>query len=229
MTEQPLLPGFGDEPHPTPRHQPPARPDGDDIDSRAARLRALEQRVHALGCSSEGGRRTVFGSGPLDAPLMIIGEAPSARDEETGHFFSGPAGRLLRATLAEVGLDAQQIWFTNTVKCRPVAQVDGRLKNRPPTPSELRRWEAVLAEEIDIVQPRRLLCLGAVAARAVIRPDFKIGIERGTWHETRFGHPALATYLAAFVLRKEGADYDQALATLRGDLTEVRRAIEQEG
>src|SRR5437867_3550432 len=112
----------------------------------ATAIAALRERVLSQPCAD--GRRPVFGAGSLSPVLAIVGEGPAERDETTGRPFSGPAGALLTRALAEAGIDQEQVWLTNVLKCRVVTQRDGRWVNRPPTDAELAAAMPVLDEEL---------------------------------------------------------------------------------
>lgn len=182
----------------------------------AQALAALNARIIEGGCAD--GRRPVIGDGSLTPSLCIVGEGPAERDEQTGRPFSGPAGDLLRRTLAEAGGDPAQIWFTNVLKCRLVTTKDGRTVNRPPADAELTAALPALDQELALLRPPAVLCLGATAARALLGKGFNFSRDRGQWFATMHGYPVLATYLPAYVLRREGPDYDVAYATMLADI-----------
>jgi uracil-DNA glycosylase family 4 len=188
----------------------------------ATALAQLRERVLARPCPD--GRRPVFGTGSPTPRLCIVGEGPAERDEQTGRPFSGPAGDLLMRALAEAGLRQEEAWFTNVLKCRAVVQKDGRWVNRPPTDPELAAALPLLDEELALLRPRAVLCLGATAARALLGKRFNFTRDRGHWFPTLSGLQVLATYLPAYVLRREGPDFDAAYAEL---LSDIRTAAER--
>jgi uracil-DNA glycosylase family 4 len=189
----------------------------------ATALAALRTRVLARGCPD--GRRPVFGTGSVTPRLCIVGEGPAERDESTGRPFSGPAGALLERALAEAGADPATVWLTNVLKCRAVVRREGRWVNRPPTDAELAAALPLLHEELAILRPPVMLCLGATAARALLGKGFTFSRDRGRWFPLPAGPRVLATYLPAYVLRREGPDFDAAYAAMLGDIrTAVREA-----
>lgn len=188
-------------------------------DDAARLLGALRQRVLSRPCPD--GRRPVFGTGAIRPRLVVVGEGPAERDESTSRPFSGPAGDLLRRVLAEAGVPPDGVWFTNVLKCRAVALQAGRWVNRPPTEVELAAALPVLHEELRLLRPPVVLCLGATAARALLGPDFNFSRDRGRWFQPVGGPPVLVTYLPAYVLRRRDADFDAAYTAL---LADVRRA-----
>src|SRR5206468_3931714 len=160
----------------------------------------------------------VFGDGSPAARLAIVGEAPAERDEVTGRPFSGPAGQLLDHLLAEVGVQRDELWLTNVVKCRPI-KLEGRFaRNRPPTQAEIRSWADELRQELDAVHPKIVLCFGATSAAAVIRKGFKLSQERGQWFPGPAGSRAMATFHPAYVLRLEGEAQDTVRLVVLHDL-----------
>lgn len=182
----------------------------------AEALAALRARVLARPCPD--GRRPVFGAGSLTPRLCIVGEGPAERDETTGRPFSGPAGGLLSRALAEAGVDPDSVWLTNVLKCRAVTQKDGRWVNRPPTDAELAAAMPLLDEELRLLRPPAVLCLGATAARALLGKSFSFSRDRGRWFPVMGGPHVLATYLPAYVLRREGPDFDAAYAAMLADI-----------
>ena len=176
----------------------------------------LRARVLAQPCL--GGRRPVFGTGSTTPRLCIVGEGPAERDEATGRPFSGPAGDFLMRALAEAGVDAETVWFTNVLKCRAVTRKEGRWVNRPPTDAELAAALPLLGEELRLLRPPVVLCLGVTAARALLGKSFNFTRDRGRWFPLLDGPQVIATYLPAYVLRREGPDFDTAYAALLADL-----------
>lgn len=193
---------------------------------RAERLAELRARVLAQPCPD--GRRPVFGAGSLTPRLAIVGEGPAERDEATGRPYSGPAGALLSRALTEAGIDTDTVWFTNVLTCRAVTQKGGRWVNRPPTPRELAAALPVLREQLELLDPPVVLCLGATAARTLLGPSFNFTRDRGRWFRLPDGPWAIATYLPAYVLRREGPDYDAAYAAMLADLRTAAAGPEAE-
>ena len=135
----------------------------------------------------------VIGGGCRTADIMLIGEGPGAQEDARGQVFVGPAGQLLDKMLACIRLDRDQVYIANIVKCRPP-------NNRDPRPSEQQACLPFLRAQVRLVRPKMLVCLGRVAAQAIIRPDFRITKEHGSWEE-RVGYWMTATYHPAALLR----------------------------
>ncbi len=110
----------------------------------------------------------VFGEGPINPRLMLIGEAPGAEESKSGHPFVGKAGQQLDALLAAAGIDRAAVFVTNTVKYRPVNIRNGRSSNRTPSPEELRAGLSLLEKEIALVKPGIIATLGNTPLRAMM-------------------------------------------------------------
>jgi uracil-DNA glycosylase len=175
----------------------------------------VEALLHCVKCRlAESRQRVVIGTGPADPVLMIVGEAPGRTEDEGGEPFIGRSGNLFfRLLREEVGLVRDQCFVTNTVKCRPP-------DNRTPAPDELAACRPWLRAQLERVQPRAVLALGAVAAREVLG----LGEAMGSIHGrvvTIGGGPALATYHPAAVLRTPSL-----AQVVRADLRVLRRLVE---
>lgn len=165
----------------------------------AARLEILSNE--ASGCVkcrlSEGRTQVVFGRGSADAELVVVGEAPGRREDETGLPFVGPAGKLLDLLLLSVGIERGSAYICNVLKCRPP-------NNRDPMADEVETCAPYLHAQLDIIQPRVLLAVGKFAAQWLSGVERSIGRLRGTAHEYR-GVPVVATYHPAYLLRSPHA------------------------
>ena len=152
------------------------------------------QCLQCRGCALAETRRTVvFGDGATDAEILLIGEGPGAREDEQGLPFVGPAGLLLDDMLAMIGLDRTKVYIANTVKCRPP-------QNRDPLNVEQEACLGWLRRQTALLRPKLIVCLGRIAAKAIIREDFKITAEHGQWFE-RGGVEMTAIYHPSALLR----------------------------
>jgi len=124
----------------------------------------------------EGARGVVFGEGNPHAAIMFVGEGPGGEEDKLGRPFVGAAGQLLSRILTAAGLAREDVYIANVVKCRPPG-------NRQPGREEIAACLPLLERQISLIDPLIIVCLGAVAAQALIRPDFAITKERGRWHE----------------------------------------------
>ena len=141
----------------------------------------------------------VFGSGNPAADLVVIGEGPGADEDQQGKPFVGRAGQLLTRMLESVQLSRDEVYITNTVKCRPPG-------NRNPEPDELAACAPFLAAQLGVIQPKVILALGSVATQALLRTREAIGKLRGRIHP--YGSAILVpTFHPAFLLRNPGQEY----------------------
>jgi len=186
------------------------------------RLEALEIHAECSDC----GKSLVFGEGPSDASMMLVGEAPGGEEDRQGRLFVGPAGRTLDAELALAGIARDSVYITSVVKRRPLRVTAGRVGNRPPTPAEVAIWTPILMRQIAIVRPRLILCLGTVAANALIHPGFVMKRERGAWFMGPGDSRVLATYHPAYIRRFARPGRTQ-LAEFRQDLVSFLHASEK--
>lgn len=131
----------------------------------------------------------VFGVGNPQADLMFIGEAPGEQEDLSGTPFVGRAGQLLDKFLFAVDIDRSDVYIANILKCRPP-------KNRDPLPTEEDACINYLREQVKIIRPKIIVCLGRIAAMRLIKPNYKITQEHGTWVQkgnflmTAVYHPA---------------------------------------
>lgn len=173
------------------------------IGSKGEALETLRARV--LQCTKcdhlvAARNSVVFGVGNAEAELMFVGEAPGAEEDRKGEPFVGAAGQLLTKIIQAMGLTRGDVYIANILKCRPDTPGQS-FGNRPPTSEEMSRCVTYLHEQIDIIQPKAIVALGAVAVSALLG---KTGISRlrGTWHTYR-GIPLMPTYHPSFLLRSE--------------------------
>ncbi len=182
---------------------------------------ALRRDAATLAESVCPGTRAVPGEGDLNAKLMLIGEAPGAEEERLGRPFVGPAGRFLGEELARARIDRSSIYITATVRCRPTSPGARGPRNRAPNREEIQAWSSHLLREIEIISPTVILCLGLVAARAVVGPEFQMSSDRGLWFDRSPGTRVLATYHPAYV-RRFGV-FSNTLESFRRDLEKALR------
>ncbi len=172
------------------------------------------------GCGlCELATRTVFGEGPAPAERMILGEQPGDEEDRAGRPFIGPAGRLLDDALAAADLDRTTIYVTNAVKHFHFETRGPRRIHKRPGPAHIRACAPWLQRELDIVNPRRLLLLGATAGQAMLGPGFRVHEHRGVW----INHPdrpvrMLPTIHPSMILRTPEPDRPAALAAFIADL-----------
>lgn len=145
-------------------------------------------------CKLHQTRRTlVFGEGNQKAKLMLIGEGPGYDEDVQGEPFVGKAGQLLTKILASIHLRREDVYITNLIKCRPP-------QNRNPEPDEIQSCYPFLLKQIEVIQPKIICTLGAFAAQALLKTDFKITVLRGKSFDLN-GIKVLPTYHPAYLLR----------------------------
>ena len=176
---------------------------------------------------------TVFASGDPYSPLMLVGEGPGENEDATGLPFVGRAGKLLDDILAAVDLTRDNVYLTNTVKCRAAVEEGGRMKNRQPKTTEIRACNPYLQGQMEAVKPAIILCLGGPAAKTLIDKDFKITKDRGKWYDLDNGAKAMATFHPAYVLRQRGDDLTNTKRLVWKDIqsvhAEYQKAMEERG
>jgi uracil-DNA glycosylase len=173
-----------------------------------------EVAAEAASCTRcplyEKATQTVFGEGPQDAPLMLMGEVPGDKEDLAGKPFVGPAGRLLDRALEEAGIDRTEVYVTNAVKhfkWRPAGKV--RLHQKP-NAAEIGACRVWWERELEVVNPRVLGLLGATAAQTVLGSKFRVTKERGEPRDLPSGVVAIATIHPSAILRVEGGEQREA-------------------
>lgn len=178
---------------------------------------------------TEDQTQVVFGDGDPHSPLMLVGEAPGPQEDQQGTPFVGKSGQLLEKTLAQLGLQREQLWISNTVKVWPTTRQGRSLKTRPPQAAEKKASRPFFDREVALLQPQVILCVGGTAAQALIGKDFKITQERGEWREGPHAIPTIATLHPSYILRLQGIAPDQAAQALEDFTTDLRRAALRAG
>src|SRR5919197_4901263 len=188
----------------------------------------MEQlRTEALTCPTcpniKTRLRVVFGEGDVNAQAMFVGQGPGVVEEQTGRPFVGPAGALLDRALAEVGLQREQLWLTNVIKCRAVKQEKGRLVDRAPSAAELKACRPWLDGELAIVQPRIIVCVGVPSAKPLTDRKFRLSEDRGGSREDPNVTRRMAVFHPAYILRLRGVDQQAYARTWRALLDDLRK------
>ena len=175
---------------------------------------------------SETRRSVVWGEGNPLSPLMIVGEGPGENEDKTGRPFVGRAGQLLDECLAECKMDRRHVFICNVVKCRACEIGNGRARNRPPMQDEIDTCTALwLSRQIRIIKPLVIMSLGAPASKFIIKKDFKMTVERGTFYPTPYAPIAIAGLHPAYILRQMGAVFDGGRSLLVSDIDSARRKV----
>ncbi|MBD5653616.1 MAG: uracil-DNA glycosylase [Candidatus Eremiobacteraeota bacterium] len=172
-------------------------------------------------------RTTVFGEGDSCAQLVVIGEGPGETEDKLGRPFVGRAGQLLDKMLLAIGLPREDVFICNTVKCRPTFDDGVRLRNRAPSPAEMSNCRPYLEEQLDIIAPRVILCLGAPSAKSFLGPKFSITRQRGQWFVGPGDVPLIATFHPAYILRITGGELEATKRLVWDDLKAVRAKLDE--
>jgi DNA polymerase len=168
--------------------------------------------------------QVVFGSGPEDATLMLVGEVPGDREDRQGEPFVGPAGELLRNALAESGVDPAAVYLTNAVKHFKWKPRGKRRIHQTPSKLEVEACRPWLDAELEWVKPEGVGLLGATAAKAMLGPGFRVSKQRGELLEVGFAPVALATFHPSAILRGPPEEREHAFAQLVADLRILKGA-----
>lgn len=196
-------------------------PEGD----KETRWKALRARVlECPECNTHihGRSKIVFGDGNLDSDLFFCGEAPGAEEELKGEPFVGPAGRLLDKIIRAMGKGRDEVYIGNIMNWRP--EVPGHVGNRPPTREEMDFCLPYLKAQIEIVDPKVVVALGASAATGLLGQNSFGALRevRGRWHEFE-GRPLMITYHPSYLLR---SDSNRTKRLVWEDLLKVMERID---
>lgn len=167
---------------------------------RTEALGRYEQEV--AGCSAcpalaMSRKHTVFGEGSVNPRFCFFGEAPGAEEDRSGRPFVGPAGQLLTKMIEACTLRREDVYILNTIKCRPPG-------NRNPELEEVAQCRHFFEQQFEILQPEYIVCLGAVASRALLMTTLQVGQLRGVFHQYKRSK-VLVTYHPSYLLRQPDA------------------------
>lgn len=189
-------------------------------------------REASLGCRGchlwMVGSQTVFGEGKAPAKIMLVGEQPGDAEDREGHPFVGPAGRLLDEALAEAGIERSDVYITNAVKHFKWERGERskRRIHKKPNGTEIRACRPWLDQELALVKPQVVVCLGATAAQAMLGKSFRVTKSRGQKQSASFADAVFATVHPSAVLRAPDADARaEARQALIADLKSVARYL----
>ncbi len=181
-----------------------------------------ELRTAAAGCKGcglyEHATQVVFGEGPEDARVVMVGEQPGDEEDNRGRPFVGPAGRLLDKAMQEAGLDRTQMYVTNAVKHFKFEERGKRRIHAKPTGVEISSCRPWLEAELFVVKPKLVVCLGATAAQSLMGRDFRITTERAKFFPHRWADELVATIHPSAILRTPAERYDEEYGLLVRDL-----------
>lgn len=184
-----------------------AEPEPDNLESALADIMASLSDCRRCGLHS-GRHNLVFGEGSAHSGLVFVGEGPGFEEDQQGRPFVGRAGRLLDKMIQAIGLERQDVFICNVVKCRPP-------QNRTPAPDEIAACSPFLFRQLEVLKPKVICALGVSAARTILGNERPISSLRGKVHIWR-GYPLVCTYHPAYLLRSS-----QQKAAAWQDLKEV--------
>jgi len=183
----------------------------------------------AAGCTAcplhETGTQTVFGEGTSKAEVVFVGEQPGDQEDLQGKPFVGPAGKLLDKALEDAGIDRSQVYVTNVVKHFKWQARGKRRIHQKPNWSEIAACRPWLEAELEMIEPRVLVCLGATAAQALLSRDFRVSRQRGELVESELAENVLATVHPSSILRADEDTREAEYGELVRDLKKVADLI----
>ncbi len=169
--------------------------------------------------SSNSINKIVVARGNPQAQLMIIGEAPGAKEEEIGKPFVGRSGKLLDKLLHNAGIDIDlDVYFCNVVKCRPP-------KNRRPTKTEIQENIPWLYQQIKLVNPRLIVLVGATALEAILKINSPISILRGKWIKWE-GRLVMPVFHPSYLLRNPSKEEGTPMSFTKSDFLKIKEKID---
>jgi uracil-DNA glycosylase family protein len=188
-----------------------------------------EAAAHCRGCDLwVNATQTVFGEGPRDAEVMLVGEQPGDLEDRAGHPFVGPAGKLLDQALMQAGIDRTRVYVTNSVKHFKFVQIErGRRLHKKPSAGEVRACNPWLQEEIRLVKPRVVVALGATAAQALLGKQFRVTQNRGKPIHSEMAEAIVATVHPSAVLRAPDDAREEARREFFADLKAVAKYLKR--
>jgi DNA polymerase len=192
-----------------------------------------KMRVAAHGCRGCAlylcGTQAVFSDGPLHARVMLVGEQPGDVEDKLGKTFVGPAGKLLDKVLDEVGLDRSELYLTNAVKHFKWARAAANKKriHKSPSAGEVKACFPWLEMEMRLLQPDIIVCLGAIASKAILGKSFSVMKSRGIPRKSPWAPFVIATVHPSAVLRAPSDQRVEARAAFVADLKKVRVALKR--
>ncbi|UCD85370.1 MAG: uracil-DNA glycosylase [Deltaproteobacteria bacterium] len=166
-----------------------------ETEDKAASLDALRKQISKCQLCPLGSSRTnlVFGTGSPDAQLVFVGEAPGRDEDLQGKPFVGKAGQLLTRIIKAIGLEREEVYIANILKCRPP-------ENRNPLSEEIAACEPFLIKQLEIIKPKLIVALGTFAAQTLLKTTDAISRLRGRFHLYQ-GIRLMPTYHPAYLLR----------------------------
>ena len=173
--------------------------------------------------------QTVFGEGPKDAAIMLVGEQPGDYEDVAGKPFVGPAGKIMDQALEEAGIDRRKVYVTNAVKHFKWEPRGKRRIHQKPNSREIAACRPWLEAELRIVKPKLVVAMGATAAQIIFGPSFRVTRERGKVLSSKLAPRVLATVHPSSLLRQpDEASREREYKNFVSDLRAALRAADEE-
>ncbi len=162
-------------------------------------LNALKLQINSINdCNlKNNSKKMVLGDGNINSPIILVGEAPGIKEDNTGQTFLGEAGDLLKKMLNAINIKRENIYSTYAVNFRPP-------EDRKPTPTEIKRYSQFLQKQISIIKPKIIILMGSTAMESLTGLNNKISIERGKWKEVivkNTSYNVIITFNPSYLLR----------------------------
>jgi len=188
-------------------------------------IRAAAPNCH--GCELYAhATQVVFGEGPSNSKVVMVGEQPGDEEDRRGHPFVGPAGRLLNKAMQETGLDRENVYVTNAVKHFKFTERGKRRLHAKPNATEITACRPWLEAELTSIGPELIVCLGATAAQSLMGRDFRITVDRGKFFPHPWAKELFATVHPSAILRMPDR-YDEEYELFLRDLRLVAKRVKE--
>ena len=192
--------------------------------------RTLESlRAAARSCEGcelhKDATQTVFGEGPKDASVILVGEQPGDMEDRDGHPFVGPAGRLLDKALAEAKIPRDEVYITNAVKHFRWIQRGKRRLHQKPALRQVTACRPWLRSELEVIQPKVVVCLGATAGQSLLGRVVSIGKERGKFFNELGAAVFITVHPSSIFRRREKREREEEYRRFVADMQRVRRKL----
>jgi DNA polymerase len=172
--------------------------------------------------------QTVFGEGPARSQVVLVGEQPGDKEDEQGHPFVGPSGRILDEALARIGLDRADTYVTNVVKHFKWEPRGKRRIHKKPRYDEIVACRPWLEGELKVIKPKVVVCLGATAAQALLGAKFRVTQQRGKWIASPLAEYVMATVHPSSILREPDSERrQQEMERFIKDLRQIMAVIQK--
>ena len=168
-------------------------------DDKIKELSNLKNRINSIeNCNlKKNSKNLILGSGDINSPIMLIGEAPGNEEDETGSAYQGEVGKLLKKMLNAINVDIKKVYLTYALNFRIP-------EDKKPNTQDIKRYSKFLREHISIINPKMIILMGSTAMEAVTGINDKISNERGKWREVIFNNvsvPVMITFSPSYLIR----------------------------